>query len=281
MIKSFLWKCFCKCFFMLEEFKYYVEMRSHNKKFKPTKPKKMGKKLFILGTGPSCTDYLNNRDLFEDYDILCVNSFMSRNNKEFCEIQPKYMCLADPIFIDEENEETKEVMGAINQISWNCYLISPANYVFKTIDNPHIKHIKMSSFLYENENKRRDDWYCKNLATPSIVNVVNLALFFGVTFGYEEIGLIGVESSFHKGLKVDKQNRKFIIEEHLYHEPYWAEFQDELWLRYLFWSKNIHTDFIFAQIAQKTGCKITNYTIDSFIDVFKKQELSELRNNEG
>ena len=276
MIKSFLWKCFCKCFFMLEEFKYYVEMRSHNKKFKPTKPKKMGKKLLLVGNGPSCDDYLNNRELFKEYDILCVNLFPSKNEKEFCEIKPKYICLADPNFITDGIEAVDEVFNAINKIDWICYIISPAYFHFEKINNPKVRYIKMSSFLYEEENNRRDDWYCKNFATPSIVNVINLALFFGITFGYETIGLIGVESNFHEGLRVDKENKKYIIENHFYHEDYWRELEQDLWKLYLFWSKNLQTDYALSMIAQKVECQITNYTTNSLIDVFDKKDLSEL-----
>lgn len=274
--KSFLWKCFCKCFFMMEELKDYVEMRSQNKKYKPTKPRKMGEKLLLLGNGPSCNDYLQNRELFKDYDILCVNFFVSKNEKEFREIKPKYICFADPAFATEESEQIDKVMKIINEIDWNCYIISSASHKFTKIKNPNLKHIKISSYQYEKDNERREDWYCKNLAIPFIANVINLALFFGISFKYEKIGLIGVESDFQKDLRVDKDNNVYTQFRHYYDTS--CDIQEiklniNLKDHYFFLHKNLYTDSVLNILAGKFGCKITNYTLNSLIDVFEKKEM--------
>lgn len=280
-MKDFLAKCFKKTYYVMGDLIQKNEMKKRNLEFIPTKPRKMGEKVIIIGNGPSCKLFFENEEKFSDYDKIVVNFFPSQSKKEFMRIKPKYICLADNKLFEDENRG-KQIVQILEKVNWKMYIIQPALFELN-IANKNIHFIKISSYEYicAGKKKYQNQLYLNNLAIPACNNVINWAVFFSIVFGYKKVGLIGVENSMFQDISIGMDNKIYLMDKHYYGTKKVDYSKEGIYKKgtfYLYMEshyRNFLTHKILSDLAIENNVDIVNYTIDSFIDVYRKKDLTK------
>lgn len=257
------------------------------------------RKLMILATGKSANEFWNNRDFYlekyKQYDYLVMNRSIYKMKDEIMELKPKYLAMCDAIYwgetanravsqslaLDTYNR-TKEV---IEQINWECYLITTIQEKFD-FKNEKVKIIRLNSTKNVEEGEFAYKLYRNNFAHPGIYNVAQLAIYFGITFFYKEIGLIGVDFDFIKNLACNEECKLFICAEHQYDQTkadsiighFTSEntgmINNSVLAKYLLVTAETFMSFGKLSVyAEKNNCKIINYSLQSLLDCYEKQKL--------
>lgn len=166
---------------------------------KITKPKKMGDKILLLATAPCVSDffeYESVREQFKDYDLAFINYMIYYSQKEVFLYKPKYFILIDSIFYDDDffndkpyNPEKKKVVDVLEKIDWECYVVTSVFADFG-VKNEYVKFIRLSCFT-ANYKKSIRTLFRKNYLNTGILNVVQGALYFAITFQYKKIAVLG------------------------------------------------------------------------------------------
>lgn len=279
------------------------EMIAHhyiNKK-RVTRPMDLsnGKKLLIMATGKSANEYWENprnQEKFKDYDMLVMNRSIYKMEEQIFQKRPRYFAACDPIYwgeksdsVDQElvNVTYQETKRVLEKIDWECYLVTS---IFEKFDlrNNKIHIIRLNATTYDVES----DWcytlYEGNFASPPINNVGQLAIYFGITFGYKELAVVGMDFDFFKNLfcdadclvglyaehQYDGKDGK-VVEAHFDKEKY-GTINSSVLAKYL---RHISATFSAygkqELYARKQGCKIINYSIDSMLDCYEKRRMSD------
>lgn len=254
-----------------------------------TRPRKLGDKILILGNGPSVNLFDKHKDFFEKYDLLVVN-FFPLKNQAFWTLKPRYLCLLDPwcvnpvAFLEKgyKMSNVKECIDLINiieeRVDWPLTIVSYASSEFP-YSNANISYVKLSNArLNWVDLKINRKMFLNNWAIPNAQGVIVCALYFAIIFGFREIALLGVEQSYLKGLEVGIDNRMYNIFSHFYEKEtvkyYMTQTYESEIAAVLEIFKGIH---FAADIAESEDIKVTNYTINSYIQYFSKIDLE---NNE-
>lgn len=251
-----------------------------------SKPQKLGDKILLLGNGPSVKLFDEHRDFFADHDLLVVNLFPVKN-PEFWTLKPRYLCLLDPKYVDPIGyvKNTKEVgyaedclalVDALEKVDWQLTIISYASRAFP-YKNQNISYVRLSNarinWVDMDINKKL---FFKNWAIPNAQGVIICALYFAEIFGFNEIGLLGVEESILNTLKVDSNNKMYRSTEYFYgNEKKYVPYTYELELATSL--ERFRGCRFAAEMAEGTNIKIINYTIDSYIQCFDKCDLSKMK----
>lgn len=258
-----------------------------------------GRKLLIMATGKSANEYWENREnqkKFRDYDMLVMNRSIYKMREQIFEKKPQYFAACDPIYwgeksdtvakelVDETYRRTKEVL---EEIDWECYLVTTIHENFD-IQNNKIHIIRLSATVYDSVSNWGYKLYKGNFACPLIKNVGQLAIFFGVTFGYKELALIGMDYDFFKNLFCDEKCLVGLYAEHQYDgsdgKKVEAHFERETYgvlnnsvlAKYLLGiSETISAYGKLEMYAKSQGSKIINYSINSMLDCYEKRKINE------
>lgn len=257
------------------------------------------KKLMILATGKSANEFWNNIDFYlekyKKYDYLVMNRSIYKMKEAVMKIKPKYLAMCDSTYwgittnvsinqalaLDTYNR-TKEV---IEQIDWECYLITTIQEKF-SYKNEKVKIIRLNSTKCVGDGELAYKLYKNNFAHPGIYNVAQLAIYFGITFFYKEIGLIGVDFDFLKNLNCDEECRLYDYAEHQYDQTkedhivgyYTSENTGTIYgsvlAKYILETAETFVSFGKLSVyAEKNNCKIINYSLQSLLDCYEKREL--------
>lgn len=249
----------------------------------PTKPYKMGKKIVILGNGPSQKLFWANKKNFDDYDILTMNSFPYRAKKEFFEIKPKYYCAIDPVLFDRERAEKagyildyEEIREVFENVNWEIYLITWAENEFN-IKNDYVTEIKLSRCVIESlPFFLRKTLYLKNMATMIAESVATPSILFAVIFGYQTVALFGVDHDDCIAIMIDEKNNISGETWHSYDDvkPDITKIRDEnghhIYEIFEGYRDLFKTYLNVEQLAGSVGCRIINYNSKSYVDAFEK-----------
>ena len=257
-----------------------------------------GKKLLVLATGKSAKTFWESDDIqdrFSDYDIVIMNRSVYKMEKEIFELRPKYIALCDSIYwggkkksyvgdamARETYDKTKAVL---DKIDWDCFLLTSIHEKFD-IENSRIRILRMNATPLDAIGKIGYKLYPYNFASPQIYNVSQLAIYFGITFGYSEIGLIGMDFDFFKNIVCDERCRIVDEVEHQYdvkdnkkiqltvNRETEGEINGSVLAKYLRLLADTAATFgKLAIYAEKIGCKIINYAPNSMIDCFTKERI--------
>lgn len=249
-----------------------------------------GKRLLILGNGPSLADNLaNDMDILLSEDTLAVN--FAANTPEFLALKPKFYLLMDPHFF--LNPPTDPNVTALfrnlnKKVDWDMTLYLPVKYSAAStgINNPHI-HI-------ENFNTVGVDGFSciKNMAfdtgrgLPRPRNVLIPAIMTGIWAGYKEIILLGADHSWLRTLEVNDENFVVSIQPHFYKDGeeelkrvatlYRDVHLHELLLRFQIAFRSHHEVRRYADIR---GVDIINCTPGSYIDAYRRMDISAIRDS--
>lgn len=256
------------------------------------------RKLMILATGTSANEFWNNVDLYLDkykqYDYLVMNRSIYKMKDQVMKIKPKYLAMCDSIYWGSTNVAVSQDLAldtyhrakeVLEQIDWECYLVTTIQEKFD-FHNDNVKIIRINSTKCEGDGELVYWLYKNNFAHPGIYNVAQLAIYFGITFLYKEIGLVGIDFDFIKNLYCDENGMLYEYVEHQYDkskedgimEYYTPDNTGTIYgsvmSKYILQTAETFVSFSKMSIyAQKNNCKIVNYSLKSLLDCYEKQKL--------
>ena len=178
------------------------------------------RKLHILANGPSLGKFLDNIDsdplVDEHCDYVAVNDFIT--DERCLKIKPRYYVLSDPMFLYKTTLYTERGMRVMNALSDNVDLDMTLFVRFNTKDSDFLpiliknKHIQIEHYhsyqfpLYFNTPGVRRWLYKHGMGNGEYSTVALNALYAGITMGYKQIYLQGVDHTFFDGLIVNDDN---------------------------------------------------------------------------
>ena len=243
-----------------------------------------GKRLIILGNGPSLADNLaNDMDILLSNDTLSVN--FAANTPEFISLRPKYYLLMDPHFFQSPPSDpnvTKLFRNLNNEVDWDMTLYLPVKYSATSIglSNPHIHIENFNTVGIDGFNKLKDIAFDAGRGLPRPRNVLIPSIMAGIWAGYKEIILLGADHSWLKTLEVNDDNYVVSIQPHFYKDGeeelkrvatlYRYIHLHELLLRFQIAFKSHHE---VKRYADARNIEIYNATPGSYIDAFPRKDL--------
>ena len=182
-------------------------------------------KMILIGNGPSLTKSV---ELYYDeivkHDRIAANFLASSDYYE--QLQPNIYLFADPAFFDVPDNQKNSIdalfEALVNKTSWPLTMIIP----FEAKDAPILITLKRNNNIHidyyslKNQNigdlSKYEAWD-KNYIAPPSQNVMNVALYLSLFWGYKETYLIGVDMSSLEDIRVDQEtNELFSIDRHFY-----------------------------------------------------------------
>lgn len=256
------------------------------------------RKLMVLATGTSANEFWNNIDFYlnkyRQYDYLVMNRTIYKMKEQVMKIKPKYLAMCDSIYWGAANGSVSQALAldtyhrtreVLEQIDWECYLVTTIQERFD-FHNDNVKIIRMNSTKCEGDGELAYWLYKNNFAHPGIYNVTQLAIYFGITFLYKEIGLVGLDFDFIKNLNCDEECRLYDYAEHQYDKSkedtikgyYSSESTGTIYgsvlAQYIFQTAETFISFGKLSVyAEKNNCKIFNYSLHSLLDCYEKRKL--------
>ena len=132
-----------------------------------------GRPIYILANGPSLNKDINelmSNDIILK-ESLVVNFFIESDL--FMQIQPKYYCLADPVF-NEENfltERARAVYKKLDEVvCWPLTLFvwkDAVKMVSNIMSNSYINIVGLPTLRFEGFEKKRYKYFKKGIAGPT------------------------------------------------------------------------------------------------------------------
>ncbi len=235
-------------------------------------------KVLVLGNGPSLKDTDVAAFANDGYELLCVNFFPQRDPR-FLELKPRYLCLIDPAFYEEEKnrdrEDIKQLFEKLNIVDWKLNIITMMG-VKMPVENVNINYI----YLCEHEATEpyypglKYDLYRKNILSCGFQNVVIGALFYLIANGCKNICVTGIDMSEFRLLSVDEDNNICMDAEHFYgKEKRKVTFvgRGEFYLALKAYQRMFEEFHYIAEFAAEQNSKILNLSLNSYVDVFEKK----------
>lgn len=252
-------------------------------------------KMVLIGNGPSLTQSVElYKEEIVKHDRIAANFFASSDFFE--QLQPNIYLFADPAFFDVPDNQKNSIENLfdalVKKTAWPLEMIIPYEakdaIILNTIkDNSNI-HIDYYSLKNQNiGNLSKYEAWDKNYIAPPSQNVMNVALYLSLFWGYRETYLIGVDMSSLEDIRVDQEtNELFSIDRHFYNN------KDVYSDKKLFDEKRgrirsdwkLH-DYIYAfgrmfeyfydlkGYADYKGLKVYNASEYSWINVFERKKL--------
>lgn len=187
------------------------------------------RRLFVLATGPSFNEDLKrHKEAIQTEDSVAMNMFAT--SPLFSELQPRLYLLVDPLwfkpaaFMEKSTFKDNYINlrnALLTRVTWEMNLIVPdsarkSDFVKSVSANANIK-----IFYYNcrvGMKGRLGLWLMKKgWTTPPAQTVANVAAGLGVVTGYEEVWMLGIDTSMHTMMRVDqKTNEMYLENQHFY-----------------------------------------------------------------
>lgn len=240
------------------------------------------RKLVVLATGPSLNDDLSVNNML-DSDFCVVNEYCK--SSMYKELKPTMYVLADPLYFCEEwmRDSDKETIDIISKTDWNVAVYVPYIYFSKVKIKLQSNFVHVYSYhtnTYLGWDFMRNILYKKGWSMPRIQNVLIPCVFIGINLGYSVIELYGVDHSWTKEIRVNKENQVCLCDRHFYDKGEvalnpWKRFDGNQYkmheilrdLAYMF--EGYHN---LRKYADMNNCKVRNMTKESFIDAFERKQ---------
>ena len=249
--------------------------------------------LFVLGNGPSLnTTFENGTDFLKQKDVICVNNFVTTDL--FVKLKPTKYMIADPsnlIGLDTlsdtlKNETVKVVNELQTKLNWHMDFILPdfaqTGYLYQTL-----RTNKFISFYFYNTKDVSKTNYTyfqnldENLIAPPAQTVLNTCLWLGIKLRYDEIYLLGADTSWIERVRVDQTtNELYTIDRHFYGEvkrPLYSDVDGKI-------PRKLHEEleadarvlrnyWELEAYAQHAGITVYNASAYSLIDAFNRKKI--------
>lgn len=233
----------------------------------------------IIANGPSLKEEISRIDINEG-DFCVVNEIFYSSYYKI--IKPRYHVMMDSIyFINEDYFNT-----IINEVDWDMKLFVPFRKIkllklLKQMPNKHIKVIPFHINEHTGKEFFRINMYKRGLSMPMPQNVLIPSIFNAINMGYKEIRLYGVDHSWTESLRVNNRNQVCQIQSHFYDsnnnmEPWYKWNMKEIYKMHEILhdlSNTFKSYHLLKEYADKRGCKIINFTKNSFIDAFERAQV--------
>lgn len=240
-----------------------------------------GKRIVIVGNGPSASSFPYDRFKDSGYVFCCVN-FFAFDKELFFKIKPRYYCCIDPALGRENinrSEKGKELVSILNSVDWDMIFVCLKNNKFD-IENKHI------CFQFINNNcyggfitELKNYLFNNNFASCGFQNVIVACIYYFIMSKADKIILTGVENDWHRELTVNMDNEVYRNDTHFYGSDNLNLTQigeiekGKLYKYFYYYYITLYEYAMLAEYAQKNGIMIENSCPDSFIDTFKKVSL--------
>lgn len=237
--------------------------------------------VILFGNGPSVNEInITDRDISE-HDIMCVN-FFALNEELFFRYQPKYYCIIDPYFFDEENRTEKsdieKLERVFEKVNWDMTFVTLNNNRI-AFTNHNIKIHRINKNIYNgNIKKFRNFIFKNNIGTYRFQNVLNASLYYLITCRSKEIHLFGAENDWHRELFVNEDNEVIREVKHFYGIKRMNLTQikvikkGELYKYFYWYYVTLYSHYIASDYATFQEVSVYNCNLDSYIDVFPKKK---------
>ena len=248
--------------------------------------------LIVLGNGPSLKEYLNSHvDEMISKDIICCNEFA--HSEYYAVLKPKYYVLVDPAYWRNSPDKSinETIAYTVHQISartsWPMTIFIKSagrrHNHFKQIPeiNQNVRIVYIYTNTIDGPSFLKHYFYKKNLAMPSLYNVLGYSIFLGINMGYKKIMLLGADHSWHKGLVIKEDNILYLRDAHFFDKNEAAEkpfFVDSFKSRTFklheilsALSRTFEGYHSLRDYARHMKVHVLNLTIDSSIDAFERK----------
>jgi len=254
------------------------------------------KRLVLLANGPSLSETLKNwknNEIVKNADILVVNYFCLDDT--FFEIYPKYYVLSDPDFFSNNppvqfKEKIDSMYETLNKkVTWSIFLYIQY-YAWKRINwkekisNKNITVIPFHSLRYNGIESLRNWFFIHGLGNGNYGTVILNGEYIGLTLGYKELYLYGVDHNFFDNLCVDENNRLCNVTTHFYDNKMELKQLNHFWYGYeSFFTVSgylrekasvFEGHEIMQKYAEYCSATIYNCTKNSLIDAYKRRDDS-------
>lgn len=271
----------------------YVEIKNIGRKgeglaaFKPEETNS----LLILGNGPSLKDSvaLQEREM-KTHKLMCVNQFAT--SKLYERLMPEYYVLADAEYWEPSTELISEWVQALlrsiqEKTTWKMTMFLSEEAKGSQLESVLSEMENIRLVYYSNVDDRfdvlkRESWIRllkQDKIAPPGQTVLNVCMSIGIYYGFNEIYLVGADSSWHEQYYVDqKTNDLYTEDRHFYGTERILE------CRYSPEHSNIGNEFrmiaevmdlyqMLKEYGLQKGTKIYNASKFSWIDVFDRKDL--------
>ncbi len=255
-----------------------------------TSPRVLGDNLLILAGSPDTNRFFDNKSIqnyFENYDIAFLNKTPLCFEDKLHAFKPKYLFFMDGIFYEDNfdgenagNKRKEWVEKVISKIDWECNIVTPCLGKFN-VDNHYLQYFGLSPFSSK-YIKALDYLFSKNIINTGLNNVVFGALYFGITFGYKHIGLMGFpyRAGYSymdiDGYHVDGYEHCYDKDAHTKIIPYKDLFYENKSFVYWETKRALNSQkqlCSIARYAKEHNVQIINYTEKSYVDVFEHRHI--------
>ena len=242
--------------------------------------KSQGKRMFVLGNGPSLKEILNNEDRINEIllgDSIVMNYFA--NSEVFKVVKPRYYILLDPTFYKEDiinnNPKISQVFENLQDVDWEMTLfmvyVRNANVIHKYVNNPRINIVFYNGTKIIGFEWLQNICYKHNLGIPSSRNVIIPALQLMINIGYKDIILYGAEFSWTKTIDVNPENNRVFLNDCHFYTNKDVHYYEKGWYK---WYLKAIVDMLdgmdnVAKYAKSRKVSVINRTRGSFVDSFE------------
>lgn len=239
-------------------------------------------KVIIVGNGPSAGEFDYDKYSEQGYSFMCVNYF-ALDRERFFKLKPKYYCMVDPAFFTESGTPQKdakifELTRSFETVNWEMVLVC-LSYQNPIINNDCILIEKLNNNTYEGQmNKLSKSLFDKNAGNFGYQNVLCAGLYYFIAGNAKEIGLIGVESDWHRELFVLENNdvvrecRHFYGTDIVNITELGQIKKGELYKYFYYYYNSLFGYYKAGQYAKMKNLPVNNYCTNSYIDVFEKKK---------
>lgn len=268
----------CKVFVLeaLRLLLWAIRYRSSDKKEQDSNK---GKKVVIVGNGPSAADFPYQKYIDKGYEICCVNHFALVEERFFA-LKPRFYCLLDPDFASatyQASEEGKRLISIMERVDWEMNVIC---YEDEHISLPNNKNIKYR-FVNHNTlagdlNKIKQKLYSRNMASCGFQNVIVGAVYYFIMSGADHVILTGVENDWHRELVVGEDCDVYREYVHFYGTERINVTQQgqigkgELYKYFEWYVTTLKQHASMAKFAKVKNVRVENACLPSYIDAFPK-----------
>ena len=244
--------------------------------------------LVILGNGPSLNGTIENDSWFLKGKRLAAVNFAC-NSEVFFELKPDYYVLADPLFFTGLNHDNVATLwnNLERRVNWNLTLFVPATYSEKSEWFQQVKrNCNITVYRYNLTPVEGFDWienaaFKSGLGMPRPRNVLIPTIMIALRMKYKHIFIAGADHSWTKTLSVSDDNRVVSVQPHFYKESekeekrQSSEYQNYPLYKIMYsFYVAFRSYFTIRRFAEHIGTEIINITPGSFIDAFKRLDLS-------
>ncbi len=231
-----------------------------------------------MGNGPSL-NYCINQDAgkFKNSDLIAINFF--GNSEYFKTLKPIFYVLQDELFFIRFNDhqlsnQIADLRNILNSIDWKMVLFVPikskSSDFIQSLKNPNISLCFINYTPVKGFNSLENFFYKNYLGMPIPESVIISAIFLAININYKKIHLYGVEHSWLKNLSIDQNNNINVSLNHFYNSISDTDEKRSLSEFLLSQSRLFESHMRLQYYAKSCGVKITNHTVDSYIDAYER-----------